>query len=94
MTMTLLGRTERLLEHEYLLLEQLIAFREQSLTGENLKDAMGLVNEAPDRLVRAAMGRLIRKANALHPSFPLVRQVQPNAWIFTETAPKKKKPGK
>ncbi len=91
MTMTLGSRCERLLEHEYLLLEQLISFKEQTQTGETLKDTLGMKHSAPDRIIRAAMSRLIQKTNALHPTFPLIRKIDADLWIYTEVAPKKKR---
>jgi len=88
MTMTLGDRMERLSEQDYLLLQQLIAFREQKLTTDSLKDMLALETATPDRVIEAAMTRLIRKTNALHPRYPLVRRVSCDTWLYTDVPPK------
>ena len=91
--MRLDGRSERLSEQEYLLLQQLIAFKEQQLTGETLKETIDLPANAPDRVIEKMMIQLIRKTNALFPAFPLIRRQSRNVWLYSEVAPKKKKAG-
>lgn len=91
MTMSLGSRSERLSDREYLLLQQLIAFREQQLSGDSLKDTIGVEPSAPDRIIESAMVKLISKTNALFPTFPLIRRISRNAWIYTEVAPKRRK---
>ncbi len=91
MSMSIGDRTERLSDREYLLMEQLLAFPEQQLSGESLKDTIGQKPSSPDRIIVKEMAQLIQKANALFPSFPLVRRVSRNAWLYTEVPPKKKK---
>ncbi|MBX2826453.1 MAG: hypothetical protein KTR33_17080 [Gammaproteobacteria bacterium] len=91
MTISMGNRTERLSDQEFLLIKQLIAFREQKLSGDSLKDTLGVKPSAPDRIVEAAMVKLIRKMNALFPVFPLVRRVSRDLWMYTEVPPRKTK---
>lgn len=90
-SMSIGHRRERLSDREYLLMEQLLAFPEQMLSGESLKDTIGQKPSAPDRIIVKEMAQLIQKANALFPTFPLVRRVSRNTWLYTEIPPKKKK---
>lgn len=91
MSMSIGSRQERLSDREYLLMEQLLAYPEQKLTGESLKDTIGQKPSAPDRIIVKEMAQLIQKANALFPAYPLVRRVSRNTWLYTEVPPKKKK---
>lgn len=86
------GKTERLSDIEFLMLEQLMRFPEQPITRDSLRSVIGFDDEngLPDRRLDNWLRGLIRKTNVLNPLFPVVRQDQAGNYLFTLVPPLKK----
>lgn len=92
MTATANGTSERLSEIDYLILEQLLRYKEQPVNRISIASTLGdEAQELPDRVIDKAMLRVMQKTNALYNTFPLVRRINRDSWIYTEVAPKKRK---
>lgn len=87
------GQSESLREVDFGLLQMLMRYPEERLSREELKrcfDRPAL--EVTDRQLDTAMRRLIKHMLALWPAFPLIKFEPEDAYIYSEKAPKKKKP--
>lgn len=90
MTVTANGVTERLSEIDYLLLEQLLRYKEQPVNRISIASTVGDDSqELPDRVIDKAMLRVMQKTNATYQEFPLVRRLTRDSWIYTEAPPKR-----
>lgn len=85
------GRTERLTEMDYLILEQLLRYREQPVSRASIASIMGDDQQhLPDRVIDKTMLRVMQRTNALYSAYPLVRRLARDSWIYTEIAPRRK----
>ena len=91
-TATSEGRVEKLSPIEFEMLSQLLRYPEQAVGRESLKHVSGVDDVLiSDRKLDRWMAALIRKTNALHPAFPLVRFSPPDGYVYTESPPKRKR---
>ena len=93
-TATAGGRVERLSLVEFEMLSQLLRYPEQPIGRESLKQVSGVSDSnISDRKLDRWMSALIRKTNALHPAFPVVRFSPPDGYVYTESPPKRIRAG-
>jgi len=91
MTVSANGRTERLSETDYLVLEQLLRYCEEPVSRASIASIVGdEAQQLPDRVIDKIMLRVMHRTNALYSAFPLVRRVGRDSWIYSEIAPKQK----
>jgi len=91
MTVTANGRTERLSETDYLVLEQLLRYQEQPVSRTSIANIVGdEAQQLPDRVIDKIMLNVMQRTNALYSAFPLVRRLTKDSWIYTEIAPKRR----
>ncbi len=88
------GRQEKLTPVEFELLSQLLRYPEEVVGRESLKQVSGAPEgSVSDRKLDRWMSALIRKTNALYPAFPVVRFSPPDGYVYTESAPKRRRVG-
>ncbi len=89
-TATLGQRCEMLSEMEFEILSQFLRYPEEPLSRDALKRAAGFEDgSVADRKLDAWVNVLSRKMNVLWPLFPVIRFVEPDSYVYSQTAPKR-----
>lgn len=89
---TLQGRVEVFRPVDFALLQSLMRYPEERQSREELKRCFDRDSrEVSDRELDTAMRRVMQKALALWPAFPLVRFEFDDWYVYSEQAPPKKR---
>ncbi len=85
------GQRETLGDAEFACLGKLLRYPDEALSREELKmAAVADTATMTDRKLDATMQKIAKALIALWPTYPLVRFVFPDSYLYTEKPPKKK----